>query len=336
MSENNEILSKQGLILIGITSAGILIVGLLLLVFGYNEAFYSSNSGVRAFFEIITETGDVTFYIIIIAIFFIAYDKKFVKNLLFSLLFSAYLNYFLKDVFQDPRPTTNIDPESETGYIVDGYGFPSGHSQNAVGAYGYTAYHFKDRAKPLVIPVILSVYIFLIAISRIILGVHDLQDIIGGLLIGIAVLIPFVYLEPIISEKLNTFSLPVKILIAIIVSVLLLAIGILIFPNTYHYPNRNPVPYDDAGYYALVAGALLGFSVGYLLESEYINYKPSELNTKQKILNLVIGLVLVFIIYFLLGILVRGNVILRFIRYALLTFSISLLLPYIFTKINRK
>ena len=334
--EKDEILTNKGLILIGITSVAILIVGLTLLALGYNEAFYSSNSGVRAVFQLITDTGDEMFYIIVIAVFFIAYDKKFAKNLLFSLLITTYINSFLKDIFKDPRPPSNLDPTSEHGVVAENYGFPSGHSQSAVAVYGYFAYHFKDKSKPYLIPIILSVYIFLVALSRIILGVHDLQDIIGGLLFGICVLIPFIYLEPIVSEKLETSSLQLKILLAIIVSVLLLVIGAVVFPTSGQYPIKNPVPYADAGNYALVSGVILGFSIGYLLEDEYVKYLPSELSNKQKVINLILGLILVFVIYFGLGLVIRGNIILRFIRYALLAFSISLVVPIILNKINRK
>ena len=334
--EKEEILTNKGLILIGITSVAILIVGLTLLALGYNEAFYSSNSGVQAVFQLITDTGDEVFYIVVIAVFFIAYDKKFAKNLLFSLLITTYINSFLKDIFKDPRPPSNLDPTSEHGVVAENYGFPSGHSQSAVAVYGYFAYHFKDKSKPYLIPIILSVYIFLVALSRIILGVHDLQDIIGGLLFGICVLIPFIYLEPIVSEKLETSSLQLKILLAIIVSVLLLVIGAVVFPTSGQYPIKNPVPYADAGNYALVSGVILGFSIGYLLEDEYVKYLPSELSNKQKVINLILGLILVFVIYFGLGLVIRGNIILRFIRYALLAFSISLVVPIILNKINRK
>ena len=334
--EKDEILTNKGLILIGITSVAILIVGLTLLALGYNEAFYSSNSGVRAVFQLITDTGDEVFYIIVIAVFFIIYDKKFAKNLLFSLLITTYINNFLKDIFKDPRPPSNLDPSSETGYVAENYGFPSGHSQSAISIYGYIGYHFKDESKPFVIPIIVSIYIFLIALSRIILGVHDLQDIIGGLLFGICVLIPFIYIEPIVTEKLESSSLQVKMLLALIVSVLLLVIGTVIFPTSGQYPTTNPVPYADAGGFALVSGVILGFSIGYLLENEYVKYVPSELSNKQKIINLIVGLILVFVIYFVLGLVIRGNIILRFIRYGLLAFSISLVLPIVFNKINRK
>ena len=336
MSEINEILSKKGLIIIGITSAAILIVGLILLALGYNEAFYSSNSVVQAIFQVITDTGDETFYIILISAFFIAYDKKFTKNLIFSLLFSAYLNNFLKDIFQDPRPPTNVDPTSETGVVETSYGFPSGTSQSAVAVYGYIGYSFKDKAKPFVIPTILSIYIFLLAISRIILGVHDLQDIVGGLIIGIGFLLVFIYLEPVISEKVNTLSLQLKILLVFVVSILLFIIGVLLFPTSGQFPVKNPIPYGDAGGYALLSGIILGFSVGYLLEDKYVNYQPSELSNKRRIFNLILGLIIVFAVYFILRYVIYGNVFLRFIRYALFALTISLILPLIFTKINRK
>jgi membrane-associated phospholipid phosphatase len=335
MSDNQKILSKNGLILIGITSAAIFIVGMILLILGYNEAFYNTNPTIRAVFSVITNAGDEMVYIVIIAVILIVYDKKFAKNLLFSLLLTTYLNNFLKDIFQDPRPPANLDPSSEEGYQASGYGFPSGHSQSAVGVYGYMAYKFKDKSKLFVIPIIFSIFIFLIALSRIILGVHDLQDIVGGLLIGTGFLITFIYLEPIATEKINTFSLPLKILIVIVVSTLLFLLGTLLFPTSGQAPIKNPIPYADSGEYAVVCGAMFGFTVGYLLENEYVGYEPSEASNKQKILNLIVGLIIIFVLYFLLDLLISGNVVLRFIRYILLSFIISLLVPFVFTKINK-
>ena len=54
MSEKRKYLLKNGLILIGITFLAILIVGLILLLLGLNEEFYSTNSTVRAIFKVIT------------------------------------------------------------------------------------------------------------------------------------------------------------------------------------------------------------------------------------------------------------------------------------------
>ncbi len=334
MSEE-EILSKKALIVICVISIIIIIVGMILLTIGYNKAFYLNYPLIQAIFNAITYLGDPVVFIIIIAIFYIVYDKKFAKNLAFSLLISGYINEFVKQIFQDPRPPANNAPEEEYGLVETSYGFPSGHTQTAVATWGYTAYEFKDKPKPYIVPIILSIIIFLISISRIIIGVHDLEDIIGGFAIGICLLIAFIYLEPIISPKINKLSLIIKILIAVAVSVSIFIIGTLLFPTAGLGLVDNPPLYADEGTFALVGGAMLGLSVGYLLENEYVNYEPSELNKKQKIINLTIGIVLLLVIYICLDMLVSGNVVLRFIRYALISFILTFCGPFMFKKINR-
>ena len=189
MSENKVGISKKGLIINLAIFAILIVIGLILLATGFNEAFYSTSSTVRSIFKIITYLGEPIVFIVIIAILFIAYDKKFAKNLLLVLIIVAYVNEFLKDIFKDPRPATNVDPDEVTaenplGLIETSYGFPSGHTSSAVGTWGYIGYGFKDKPKPLVVPIIMAVIMFLVSISRMIIGVHDLQDVIGGYFFG--------------------------------------------------------------------------------------------------------------------------------------------------------
>ena len=292
MSEKNEFLSKKALMIIGITWIAILIVGLISLIPEVNEAFASDSSVIRAIFNAITYLGDPVVFIIIVAVLYIAYNKKFAKNLTLSLLFSYYLNGIFKEIIQDPRPDTNLDATEDLGVIESSYGFPSGHSQNAVAFWGYASYEFKDRNKyneiP-IIPVILSVIVFLIAISRIIIGVHDLQDMIGALLIGICFLLAFIYLEPIFTPHFNKLSLIAKLVLVVVVSLALFLIGTFMFPRAYvQLATKNfPPDYPDAGAFGLVGGVLLGFGIGYLLEEEYVKYDPSQLSNKKKIINMV-------------------------------------------------
>lgn len=334
MSEE-EILSKKALITIGIISVLVMIIGMILLGLGYNEAFYLNYTLIQAIFKAITYLGEAIVLILIIAIFYIAYDKRFAKNLAFSLLISAYINEFVKDIFQDPRPSTNADPEAEYGLVETSYGFPSGHTQTAVAVWGYLGYEFRNKPRPLVIPILVSVLIFLIAISRIIIGVHDLQDIIGGYAIGICLLFAFIYLEPIVAPKINKLNLIIKILLAIVISISLFAIGTLLFPTAGLGLIDNPPLYADEGGFAQVGGAMLGLSVGYLLENEYVKYNPSELNKKQKIINLIIGIIILLVVYLGLDLIISGNVFLRFVRYAIISFILIFLVPIIFKKINR-
>jgi len=339
MSENKEYLSKQALIITGIIALFTFVVGIILLLLGYNEAFYSESSAIRAIFEAITFTGEAIFFIILIAVFYIVYDKTFAKNLALSLLASAYINETIKGIAQDPRPITNIDLTDEPYFFTEpDFGFPSGHSQNGVATWGYMAYHFKDKKEPShLIPFIMSVWIFLVAISRIIIGVHDLQDIIGGLLIGIVFLNLFIFLEPTVSEKIGAMSLQLKIILVVIVSVALFAIGTLLFPTAGLGLVSNAPSFTDTGYFAIIGGVVLGLGIGYTLENEYVKYEPSELDTKTKIINLIIGLVVLFAVYFGMEALkgTFNSVLYRYIRYALVGFILTYLVPMLFKKINK-
>ncbi|MFX1480655.1 MAG: phosphatase PAP2 family protein, partial [Promethearchaeota archaeon] len=191
-SEKKERLSSRGLMVIGIVALVILVVGIILFYTGLNEAFYSES--VQPFFKIITYLGEPVVFIIIAAILFLAYDKSYAKNLALSLLITHYMNQIFKSLIKDPRPAPN---EPQPGKFVEtSYGFPSDHAQTAVGFWGYIAYEFKDKYKYKriqIVPCVISVIIFLVAISRIIIGVHDLQDMIGGLLLGIGFLLLFIY-----------------------------------------------------------------------------------------------------------------------------------------------
>ncbi|MCK4380240.1 MAG: phosphatase PAP2 family protein [Candidatus Lokiarchaeota archaeon] len=341
MSEKKEYLSKKALLIIGITWFAILIVGLIL-YFPFNEDFYSDSSTVQAIFKAITYLGEPVVFIIIAAILYLAYNKKFAKNLALSLLFSYYLNGLFKEIIQDSRPPANTDLTEELGVVESSYGFPSGHGQTAVAFWGYASCEFKDRYKyndiP-IIPIILSIIIFLVAISRIIIGVHDLQDMIGGLLLGIGFLLAFIYLEPIVTPQFNKLSFIMKLVLTVVVSLAFFLIGTFMFPRAYvQLATQNfPPDYPDAGAFSLVGGVLLGFGIGYLIEQEYVKYNPSELSNKKKLINLIIGLVMIFIVFLPLEYLIKiDSAFYRFFRYALVAFVLSYVVPLICTKIDSK
>lgn len=279
------------------------------------EFFYDNNI-TYIIFSAIDYLGWETGMILMVASVYFIYDKRFGKNLIFALISSYYLNSLLKDIFQDPTPWTRRERP--------GFGFPSGHAQNAVVTYGYMAYEANKKNK--IIPWIFLILIYLASISRIITGAHDVDDVVGGLLFGISILLLFMYLEPMISEKINNLTLNLKLVIAIIIPIILFIIGIGIFPNTNnHY-----------GY----VGALIGISVAYLIENEKIQYNPSELEIKQRIINLVIGIVIILVLFLALDFIPLDlnpliNHIWEFIQYFLLALTGFLLIPWIFTKIQR-
>ena len=296
-------------------AAAIFIVGLILILLGFNTYFnylFYEDPTLHTIFSAISYLGEPLPYIIVIVILWYTYDKKFAKNLAMSLLGSYYFSSILKDVFQDPRPLTNQD---ETGF-----GFPSSHAHNAVAVWGYISNEAYDK-KNMIIPLISLVLIFLLSISRIIIGVHDIQDIWGGLLFGMLFLVLFILIEPIISEKINTLNFTLKLVLAVVIPISLFTIVLLAFPAT-------------VGDYGLICGALMGLSCGYLIECEYIEYDPKELDFKQKIINLVIGIVITFVIYIVLSLVPLEIQIWDFIRYFILSSLLVTLMPWIFNKIN--
>lgn len=85
---------------------------------------------------------------------------------------------FLKELFHRPRP----DPQ----FAHLGYSFPSGHALLSVTIYGMLAYRIAERAphQRWVWPAAGTV-IILVSSSRVILGVHYLSDVLGGLAAGV-------------------------------------------------------------------------------------------------------------------------------------------------------
>ncbi len=307
---------KKLVIFILINAGATFIIGLILLILGYNiyfnELFYN-NEEVYIVFSIITNLGDIMIYIIIITSLWYAYDKKFAKNLAFSLLLGgAYANGILKDIFQDPRPWTRREASD--------YGFPSGHSQSAATVYPYIAYEVRKKNK--ILAWILIGITYLVAISRIIIGVHDIHDIWGGLLFGMFFLTIFIIMEPKISEIAKTLSFPIKAIIIVVIPLILFLIAMVLFPNS------------DVDY-GVFCGAMIGLGLGYLVECEKIQYDPTILSNKQKIINLIIGLILTFALYFAISFIPLESQIWDLIQFIIFSFLLTTLIPWIFTKIQK-
>ncbi|MFB6302406.1 MAG: phosphatase PAP2 family protein [Haloferacaceae archaeon] len=91
-------------------------------------------------------------------------------------LAAAALTFALKGLFALPRPPGS--PES-------GYGFPSGHALGSTVVYGGAALLFDrfDRRYAVAAAVVV-----LVALSRLVLGVHYLVDVVAGVAVGAAVL----------------------------------------------------------------------------------------------------------------------------------------------------
>lgn len=95
------------------------------------------------------------------------------------------LNTLLKEIFRRSRP------ELEHLLVVHGYSFPSGHAMISMGFYGMLfviwAIERHLRESGVALPVLCGIlFIFLVGLSRIMLGVHFPTDVFAGFAAGLA------------------------------------------------------------------------------------------------------------------------------------------------------
>jgi undecaprenyl-diphosphatase len=121
--------------------------------------------------------------------------KKYAGLFLASIYVSAFLAYLLKLIFNVSRPADAV-------MQVFGPSFPSYHATVATVFFVMLIYIFDDYLRGfwrISFNVICVFLIFLVAFSRVYLGVHWLSDVSAGILIGSV----FSYLAILIFRKIN-------------------------------------------------------------------------------------------------------------------------------------
>ena len=110
-------------------------------------------------------------------------------ELLALLLVSAggqALLWSLKWIYARPRPGEGL-----TSSV--GYSFPSGHSFTSMVLYGFILYlvwqHTERRAWRVLAALLLSLLVLAVGVSRVLLSVHWVSDVLGGFAIGLAWLV---------------------------------------------------------------------------------------------------------------------------------------------------
>ncbi|RLG77888.1 MAG: hypothetical protein DRO12_00900 [Thermoprotei archaeon] len=126
----------------------------------------------------VTRLGEEEAYMVIAIAVYTLMSPHLGVELMATLALSGALNLFLKNLLKMPRP-----PPSLWRYPASGYGFPSGHTQVSTTFWSFVAMHFRRAGvSSLAVSIPVSV-----ALSRVALNVHYPLDVIGGMLIGLAV-----------------------------------------------------------------------------------------------------------------------------------------------------
>lgn len=131
--------------------------------------------------------GAITLIGLTIIFLLIMKNKKMSFSILLNLVIVTFLNIFLKNIIQRPRPD-DFRLINETGYS-----FPSGHSMISMAYYGYLIYlifkFVKNKRLKTFFITFLCILILTIGLSRIYLGVHYTSDVIAGFVLSVSYLI---------------------------------------------------------------------------------------------------------------------------------------------------
>ncbi|NPE07564.1 MAG: phosphatase PAP2 family protein [Asgard group archaeon] len=303
-----------------------------------NEVLQKLPNWLIVIFQGITFLGDPIIYIVILAVGFWIYKKRDAIIAMYVLLTSVFLNFFLKTLIQKPRPTESIRIIEE-----DGFSTPSGHAQNSTAVYGWIMLYFKKIWLYIVTPIL----VFLICLSRVVLGVHYIGDVIIGFLIGAVILIALYFLMPYILKWMENWSDRRKIIVgeAYGVAVFIITFTQGLFGNWDPDHVTNPVLVDNT---AQIVSALILIPVLVWFESKFIKMKNENIDWSSKLLRAIVGLVVLIGAYFGFALLFdlidttelafmakySVDYLLRFIRYSILMVLAVLLLPLLFARVK--
>jgi membrane-associated phospholipid phosphatase len=138
-------------------------------------------------FKAFSALGYGEFLLLFVPIGYWIFNKNIFARVGLWLLLSVLLNAYLKYLLQDPRPDPvfNLDPA-----VGQSYGFPSRHAQVAIVIWFWIAW----EARKTWIWILSSILVVGICFSRLYLGVHDVEDVLGGIGIGLLSLLVFIFL----------------------------------------------------------------------------------------------------------------------------------------------
>ena len=281
-----------------------------------------SNEWLDSVFRFLTTLGYEEFYLVVLPFVYWCLNKRVGTGLAFISLFSAWLNSAIKYIFAIPRPDDpRIVPKAPRPETSPS--FPSGHAQNAAVNWGYLAIHFRSW----IFRAIAVILVVGIGLSRIVLGVHYPQDVIGGWLVGLLLLAVYVWLERPVGHWVGEQPTAFQLALALLLPLLLILLH----------------PADAEGFPAQAAivpmGALAGLGVGIIMEQRRVGFQVRG-EWWRRGLRLVVGLLVVAVLYAgpsqLLpdGLSYDLESVLRFLRYALLGWAVAFLCPWLFVRLR--
>lgn len=141
----------------------------------------SHRNGIRPFFTVISRIGDGLFWYVLIIILPVVFGAEAISTsiqMAIAGLLGLLVYKWIKLITERARPFMVSSNISLGTAPLDQYSFPSGHTLHAV-SFSLIVVHYYPVLAWLLIPLT-----FLIALSRVLLGLHYPTDVLAGATIG--------------------------------------------------------------------------------------------------------------------------------------------------------
>jgi membrane-associated phospholipid phosphatase len=238
------------------------------------------------FFLLASLLGDVQGYVLIGTFIYVVHDKKLAVRLLLLVSVTMALNHLLKVALANPRPFLQegtylqkwaVSAENARELVTE-YSTPSGHAM-AAGSF-YTFLYGCVRSR--VVRVMAVAAVVLIGLSRPYLGVHYVEDIALGWVVGLGVgLLALRYADDVGAHwNRIPYSLRIGAVVTTSLALWLVSAGL----------NSGPID-DPPRAFMGYAGTFTGIVIAQPLELKFVDFDPRSSSFSLRLLRFAFAVV---------------------------------------------
>jgi membrane-associated phospholipid phosphatase len=283
-----------------------------------------------------TFLGRIEFFILFIPLLYWCVDQVLALRVLFALIATDALGAYAKQLFHQPRPywIGGVEQLSTEG----SYGIPSTHASDTLAVWGLIAV----RVRKTWMWFFTALLLLLIGLSRLYLGVHFPQDLLGGWLLGLIVLLLFLKYEGRFLTWWKQKAARAQILLGFVSSAALMLVGLLVVWLVSGL--TDPAAWAafategrDVSHYVTLGGFLFGAVVGLVWMQQFARFQMDG-SILQRVTRYALGMIGLFAIYLGLDALFAAlapdvslaGYFLRYIRYACVSLWATFGAPWVF------
>ncbi|MEM6537241.1 MAG: phosphatase PAP2 family protein [Pseudomonadota bacterium] len=238
-------------------------------------------------FQAFSFLGGMEGYLIVIALLYSVISKRLAVLASIVALVSMIANHLLKILIHNPRPFTvdgtyldywAVSPEHASELLAE-FSTPSGHAMTAAAFYGFLLF----RAKGLGTRVLLLLIPLLIGLSRPVIGVHYVEDILLGWLLGGGCALLAARRVDFLWDKWQNVNVGQRAAIVVVFSIMIWTVTLLA-------TGRQPadLPTEFVGVLGFLSGVMLAAPI----EERSISYQTHSISTTTKAIRFVLMLIL--------------------------------------------